>query len=107
MNGNDQPKDVNQNASVGAVIQDNPSNKVVGATTAGTRALSAQIFHFLIRTPAKLFRPSRFDYLVLPRLLSAEVNEKRPWRFSTHFGPVLLFRSIKKHGWAFIPNQGM
>lgn len=79
------------------------SASVIGATTAGTRALASQLFTFYIRVPVKLFRPTRVDYLALPRALSP--NSDKPWSFRTHSSPALIANAVKHHGWGFIPNQ--
>lgn len=36
-------------------------SKIVGASTAGFRALASQLFTFYIRVPVKLFRPTRVE----------------------------------------------
>jgi hypothetical protein len=36
-------------------------SRVVGATTAGFRALASQIFALYVRVPVKLFRPTRIE----------------------------------------------
>lgn len=79
------------------------SARLIGATTAGTRALASQLFTFYIRVPVKLFRPTRVDYLALPRALSP--NSDKPWSFRTHSSPALIANAVKQHGWGFIPNQ--
>lgn len=40
------------------------SAQVVGLTTAGTRALTTQLFSFYLRVPVKLFRPTRIEYVL-------------------------------------------
>lgn len=37
------------------------SSRIVGATTAGLRALASQLFTFYVRVPVKLFRPTRVE----------------------------------------------
>lgn len=80
------------------------SSRIVGATTAGLRALTAQLFTFYVRVPVKLFRPTRVDYLVIPRALNPIYKEK-PWSLFTHSGPALLAHAVKTYGWSFIPNH--
>lgn len=58
-----------------------------------------------IRTPAKLFRPARFDYMTMSRLLLAPDLAGKPYNILTHSSPALLYESVRRHGWQFIPNQ--
>ncbi|CAN6674521.1 hypothetical protein TRVA0_055S00738 [Trichomonascus vanleenenianus] len=80
------------------------ATSVVGAVTAGTRALASQLFTFYIRIPVKLFRPTRIDYLALPRAIHPTYQIK-PWNIFTHSGPALIAHAVKEHGWQFIPNN--
>lgn len=75
--------------------------------TAGVRALIYQLQALYLRTPIKLFRPSRFDYLVYVRELANKhdnINSK-PYRFRTHSSIGMLVSVMKKEGWRFIPDQ--
>lgn len=80
------------------------NSSVVGFATAGTRALTSQIFTFYLRVPVKLFRPTRIDYMALPRALSPSYQVK-PWNLFTHSGPALIAQAVKMHGWSFIPHN--
>ncbi|KAK9493308.1 mitochondrial carrier domain-containing protein [Lipomyces doorenjongii] len=81
------------------------SNQYVGAATAGTRALLSQMVAFYVRVPIKLFRPTRVDYLLVPRAINPAVAASLPWKFRTHSSIALLTHAVKEHGWSFIPNQ--
>ncbi|KAK9370531.1 mitochondrial carrier domain-containing protein [Lipomyces kononenkoae] len=81
------------------------SNQYVSAATAGTRALLSQMIAFYVRVPIKLFRPTRVDYLLVPRAINPAVAASLPWKFRTHSSIALLTHAIKEHGWSFIPNQ--
>ncbi|KAK9233875.1 mitochondrial carrier domain-containing protein [Lipomyces kononenkoae] len=81
------------------------SNQYVSAATAGTRALLSQMIAFYVRVPVKLFRPTRVDYLLVPRAINPAVAASLPWKFRTHSSIALLTHAVKEHGWSFIPNQ--
>lgn len=83
------------------------SNKAVSLSSAGVRALFIQLLSIYLRTPVKLFRPSRFDYMVYVREqvnLNSNILSK-PYRFHTHSGLALLTRAIRDKGWKFIPDH--
>ncbi|KAK9473472.1 mitochondrial carrier domain-containing protein [Dipodascopsis tothii] len=81
------------------------TNQVVGAATAGTRALASQVLTLYLRVPIKLFRPTRVDYMIVPRAINPVFNSKAPWRFRTHSSLALMAHAVRTHGWSFIPNQ--
>lgn len=85
--------------------EERKQSRVVGATTAGFRALASQVFALYVRVPVKLFRPTRIDYLALPRAINPEYYNK-PWSLMTHSSPALLTHAVRKYGWNFIPNHG-
>lgn len=83
------------------------SNKAVSLLSAGVRALFLQLQTIYLRTPVKLFRPSRFDYMVYVReqvRLNLDILSK-PYRFHTHSGLALLTRVLREKGWKFIPDH--
>lgn len=83
------------------------SNKAVSLSSAGVRALFMQLQAIYLRTPVKLFRPSRFDYMAYVReqvKLNSDILSK-PYRFHTHSGLALLTRVIRDKGWKFIPDH--
>lgn len=41
--------------------EERKQSRVVGATTAGFRALASQVFALYVRVPVKLFRPTRIE----------------------------------------------
>ncbi|KAK9467558.1 mitochondrial carrier domain-containing protein [Lipomyces arxii] len=81
------------------------STQYVGTATAGTRALLSQMLAFYVRVPVKLFRPTRVDYLLVPRAINPAIGSNMPWRFRTHSSMALLTHAVKKHGWRFIYDQ--
>ncbi|KAG7661854.1 uncharacterized protein J8A68_004629 [[Candida] subhashii] len=83
------------------------SNPTVTISTASIRAIIYQLQALYLRTPVKLFRPSRFDYLAQVRELADRhdnISEK-PYRFRTHSSIGMLINVVKKEGWRFIPDQ--
>ena len=83
----------------------NRSTQVVSASSASIRALLLQLTSIYIRTPAKLFRPARFDYLTVPRMIFANELAGKPYHIFTHSSPAILYQSVRRLGWQFIPNQ--
>lgn len=88
-------------------IHTNKKNQVVSLSTAGIRALIYQLQSLYLRTPVKLFRPSRFDYLAYVRELAIRQDnlDSKPYRLRTHSSLAMLFNVIKKEGWKFIPDR--
>lgn len=84
--------------------EERQSTSLVGITTAGTRALASQFFTFYLRIPVKLFRPTRIDYMALPRAINPTYHSK-PWNFFTHSSPALIAHAVREHGWGFIPHN--
>lgn len=95
----------NRNGSDQATGLTNRSTQVVSASSASIRALLLQLTSIYIRTPAKLFRPARFDYMAVPRILLAKELSSKPYHIFTHSSPALLYESVRRLGWKFIPNQ--
>ncbi|KAK6201184.1 mitochondrial carrier protein [Scheffersomyces amazonensis] len=83
------------------------SHKATSLSAAGIRALIYQLQALYLRTPVKLFRPSRFDYLAYVRELAHKHNniKEKPYRFSTHSSLGMLITVAKKEGFRFIPDQ--
>ncbi|BFZ61008.1 hypothetical protein YB2330_002066 [Saitoella coloradoensis] len=76
----------------------------IGTSTAVTRTVIQQGFAFYFRVPVKLFRPTRIDYMALPRALGPGAKEGAPWSWRTStIG--LLFNACQKHGLRFIPDN--
>ena len=71
------------------------------------RALIYQLQSIYLRTPIKLFRPSRFDYLAYVRALANKHDniENKPYRFMTHSSLGMVINVVRKQGWKFIPDQ--
>lgn len=83
----------------------NKNAQVVSASTAGIRALLFQISTLYLRTPAKLFRPSRFDYMASVRILLHGDLHGKPYNFWSHSTLGMVINAVRKHGWRFIPDQ--
>lgn len=88
-------------------ISNTASNQAVSLSTAGMRAVIYQLQAIYLRTPIKLFRPSRFDYMVYVRELANKHDglHAKPYRFHTHSSIAMLINVMKKEGWRFIPDQ--
>ncbi|KAK9457768.1 mitochondrial carrier domain-containing protein [Dipodascopsis uninucleata] len=85
--------------------QQRQGNQYVGAATAGTRAILSQMVAFYTRIPVKLFRPTRVDYMVVPRAINPAYKQNLPWSFGTHSTLALLTHAVKEHGWGILFNQ--
>lgn len=102
---------------------DNRSSSMIGALTAGGRSIVYQMTSFYLRTPLKLFRPARFDYLHYVRIiLTGEENERGRFNDRTSHKRLSFFRSryfnylensslgiltkaLNKYGWKVIPDR--
>lgn len=83
----------------------NATSATIVTATSTSRALMLQLTHLYLRTPAKLFRPPRWDYLTPTRvLLEAELRNK-PWNVFTHSSLALIYRSVKKKGLTWVGEQ--
>ncbi|AOA63153.1 hypothetical protein PP7435_CHR3-0834 [Komagataella phaffii CBS 7435] len=83
----------------------NKNTQVVSASTAGIRAVLVQFSSLYLRTPAKLFRPTRFDYMAPIRIFFGAHLKGKPYSPFSHSNPALLLRAVKTHGWELIPNK--
>ncbi|KAK7202597.1 mitochondrial carrier domain-containing protein [Myxozyma melibiosi] len=83
----------------------NTANQYVGAATAGTRALLSQFIALYARVPVKLFRPTRVDYLMVPRAVNPAVASSLPYSFKTHSSLALLKHAVNEYGFRFITEQ--
>lgn len=83
------------------------TNQAVSALTAGIRAIVYQLQTLYLRTPVKLFRPLRFDYLAYVRQLANKYTGMldKPYRFRTHLSLGILMLVYKEEGWRFIPEK--
>lgn len=79
----------------------------VSAPSAGVRAVMVQVTSVYMRTPVKLFRPPRFDYLAVPRQLLAKELAVVPYHVLTHSGPAVLYESVRRRGWKEVVKQIM
>ncbi|KAG2178471.1 hypothetical protein INT44_001623 [Umbelopsis vinacea] len=78
----------------------------VGTSTAFARTIIMQSLWLFYRTPIKLFRPLRVDYLVMARALMP-VNETNK-RFSFRYTSIgMITNAVKAQGWKFIPRHIM
>ncbi|ORX62409.1 mitochondrial carrier [Hesseltinella vesiculosa] len=76
----------------------------VGGSTAIARTLMLQGLYLFYRTPIKLFRPLRVDYLIMARaLMPVDENSKR---FSFRYTSIgMITHAVKTHGWSFLPKH--
>ncbi|KAJ2745004.1 hypothetical protein GGI20_002497 [Coemansia sp. BCRC 34301] len=75
----------------------------VGATTSAVRGILLQPLYLWYRTPLKLFRPLRVDYLATARaLLPHEVLSRRISLRGSTLG--MVSNAIKQRGWSFLPR---
>ncbi|KAJ1944101.1 hypothetical protein EC988_006071, partial [Linderina pennispora] len=75
----------------------------VGATTSAVRGLLLQPLYLWYRTPLKLFRPLRVDYLATARaLLPQEVLSRRVSLRGSSLG--MITNAVKQRGWSFLPR---
>ncbi|SAM02601.1 hypothetical protein [Absidia glauca] len=76
----------------------------VGGSTAIARTLMFQGLYLFYRTPIKLFRPLRVDYLVMARaLLPVDETTKR---FSFRYTSIgMISHAVKTKGWSFLPKH--
>ncbi|SCU99176.1 LADA_0H18030g1_1 [Lachancea dasiensis] len=102
------------------------SSSLIGATTAGGRSLVYQLTSFYLRTPLKLFRPARFDYLHYLRVLlvgddkavaaDQKITHAKAMRKSQFWNPRYLYylenssigllsKGLNKYGWRVIPER--
>ncbi|KAL1930912.1 hypothetical protein VTP01DRAFT_10049 [Rhizomucor pusillus] len=78
----------------------------VGGTTAIARTLMMQGLYLFYRTPIKLFRPLRIDYLIMARALMPPVSETNAKRFSLRYTSIgMISHAVKIQGWSFIPRH--
>lgn len=98
---------INEGPTGASVTPSANNNQTVTVSTAGIRAIVYQLQALYLRTPVKLFRPSRFDYMAYVRELANKhdnISEK-PYRIRTHSSIGMLVNVISKEGWKFIPDQ--
>jgi hypothetical protein len=83
------------------------STQAVSVLTAGIRALLYQLQALYLRTPVKLFRPLRFDYLAYVRELAHRHHNlnAKPYSVRTHSSLAMLVSVVRHEGWRFIPEQ--
>ncbi|KAJ2568308.1 hypothetical protein IW140_003945 [Coemansia sp. RSA 1813] len=75
----------------------------VGATTSAVRGLLLQPLYLWYRTPLKLFRPLRVDYLATARaLLPQEILSQRVSLRGSTLG--MISNAVKQRGWSFVPR---
>ncbi|CCG83237.1 putative Mitochondrial carrier protein [Taphrina deformans PYCC 5710] len=74
----------------------------IGGASAVTRSLVGQFLAVWFRVPIKLFRPTRVDYMIIPRAINPRILKGEPWSWKTS-SPMLLASAVRQHGWSFIP----
>lgn len=92
--------------SAAAVTTTAAATGIITATTT-SRAILLQITHLYLRSPAKLFRPPRWDYLTPTRILLEPELRNKPWNFFTHSSLALIYQSVRKKGFAWVTEQIM
>lgn len=105
-------------ASASQLTYDNRSSSLIGALTAGGRSIVYQMTSFYLRTPLKLFRPPRFDYLHYVRIvLTGEENERglpngrsslarfKYVNYLENSSLGILTKALNKYGWKVIPDR--
>ncbi|CAR30830.1 ZYRO0E03344p [Zygosaccharomyces rouxii] len=97
---------------------------VIGALTAGGRSVVYQLTSFYLRTPLKLFRPARFDYLHYLRVVLTgeerkplhEVEKQQKLKRFRILNPKYMYylensslgiltKALNKYGWKVIPDR--
>ena len=84
---------------------DHSSNSLIGALSAAGRTVTYRLTSFYLRTPLKLFRPPRFDYLHYIRASLANDPALAGAPFYQRSSLHLLNRALKKHGWRVVPEK--
>ncbi|KAJ2779177.1 hypothetical protein H4R18_004156 [Coemansia javaensis] len=75
----------------------------VGATASAVRGLLLQPLYLWYRTPLKLFRPLRVDYLATARaLLPPDVLSRRVSLRGSTLG--MIANAVRQRGWSFLPR---
>ncbi|KAJ1732935.1 hypothetical protein LPJ72_003135 [Coemansia sp. Benny D160-2] len=75
----------------------------VGAATSAVRGILLQPLYLWYRTPLKLFRPLRVDYLATARaLLPQEILSQRVSLRGSTLG--MIANAVKQRGWSFVPR---
>ncbi|CEP22117.1 YMC3 [Cyberlindnera jadinii] len=89
------------------------NSRLVGVGSAGIRALMYQLTTLYLRTPpAKLFRPTRVDYMAITRLFVNQDRDNgrshgssRRYNFYKDSSLGVLISAVRKFGWRFIPER--
>ncbi|KAI8088450.1 mitochondrial carrier domain-containing protein [Thamnidium elegans] len=77
----------------------------VGGTTAFARTLMMQSLYLFYRTPIKLFRPLRVDYLIMARALMP-IDDLSSKKFSFRYTSIgMITHAVKTKGWNFLPRH--
>lgn len=90
-----------QAASIEKKERDAKQSVSIGSASAVTRSLLGQFLALWFRVPIKLFRPTRIDYMIIPRAIYPVKSEGWSWRTTS---PMLLASAVRTHGWSFIPS---
>ena len=81
------------------------SNSIIGALSAAGRTMTYRLTTFYLRTPLKLFRPPRFDYLHYIRASLANDPALSGAKFYQRSSIHLLNHALNKYGWRIIPEK--
>lgn len=82
---------------------DSKQSVTIGGASAVTRSLLGQFLATFFRVPIKLFRPTRIDYMIIPRAIAPRPEKGASWTWRTS-SPMLLASAVRQHGFSFLPN---
>lgn len=82
---------------------DGKQSVAIGGASAVTRSLLGQFLATFFRVPVKLFRPTRVDYMIIPRAIGPRPDKGASWSWRTS-SPMLLASAVRQHGFSFLPT---
>lgn len=90
--------------------QTDKENQIIGAITAFGRSVTFRFTSFYLRTPVKLFKPRRFDYLHYIRVIltgeeNLEVKTRVKPKAFQNSSLYVLTKALNKYGWKIIPDR--
>ncbi|CAG8525326.1 16725_t:CDS:2 [Acaulospora morrowiae] len=77
----------------------------LAAPAAIARSFTLQALSLFYRTPIKLFRPLRVDYLVMARAIMPPPSESRTKNLFHKTSLGIISNAVKHHGFSFIPRH--
>lgn len=88
-----------------AKVDERSSNSIIGALSAACRTFIYRLTTFYLRTPLKLFRPPRFDYLHYIRITYSREIVPAEAKFYHKSSIHLLTHALNDYGWKVIPDR--